>query len=76
MQRKSWMAAAVALLGFACASTRVAQSWKAPDYAGGKLQKVLVVGMTADTALRGIFEDDMVQLLSARGVGRCDEYVA
>lgn len=68
MQRRGLATTVSVLLLAGCATTRVAQSWTAPDYQGGKLKKVLVVGMTSDPAMKGVFEDGMVTLLGEQGV--------
>lgn len=53
----------------ACATTpRVSNSWRANDYAGPALTKLLVVGVGVDGASRRSFEDTLVQQLQANGV--------
>lgn len=55
------------LLGAGCAATTMTGVWKNPDYLGGPLRKVLVIGVAENDTYRRIFEDDCSRRLRARG---------
>jgi len=73
---RSWLAAAAltALLLGGCASTSLVNQWKAPDYTGGPMRKVLVVGVTKQPSLRRVFEDEFAARLEAAGVNAVPSY--
>lgn len=50
-----------------CASTSLDNTWRDPQYAGGPLHKILVVGVSNQSASRRIFEDTFSQELIQRG---------
>ena len=62
-----------ALLG-ACASTSLVNQWKAPDYSGGPMRKVMVVGVAKEPSVRRVFEDEFVAKLKAAGVEGVPSY--
>ncbi|HUL91593.1 MAG TPA: hypothetical protein VLV56_04520 [Burkholderiales bacterium] len=69
------VAAPVALLVAACATTTLDGSWTHPEFAGKRLQgPVLVVGVARDDTVRRIYEDEMVARLGARGVKALRSY--
>ena len=52
----------------ACASTTLDNSWKDPQYSGGPVGKVLVVGISNQASVRRTFEDTFSQALTQAGV--------
>jgi hypothetical protein len=71
-----WLAAAaltLLLLG-GCASTSLVNQWKAPDYTGGAMRKVMVVGVTQQPSVRRVFEDEFATRLKAAGVEAVPSY--
>jgi len=57
--------AAVCLAG--CAASSVKHSWKAPNYQGGPVQKVAVIGVEERGLVRQGFENRLVRDLRAQG---------
>lgn len=51
-----------------CKSTKLVASVKSPTYAGQHFQRVLVIGMSNDPAVRSDFEDAMANALKREGV--------
>jgi len=51
-----------------CKSTKLVASVKSPTYAGQRFQRVLVIGMSNDPAIRDDFEDAMANALKREGV--------
>lgn len=66
MKRALWLCGAVLWLA-GCASPFTGV-WQDPDWKGQPLQRVLVVGKTADASSRRIFEDELTAQLEAIGV--------
>jgi hypothetical protein len=62
-----------ALLG-GCASTSLVNQWKSPDYAGGPMRKIMVVGVAKQPSVRRVFEDEFVTKLKAAGVEGIPSY--
>jgi len=60
--------AGAALLLAACQSTSIKSAWYDTNYKGGTLGKVVVVASDGTTADSRVFEDIMVQKLTAAGV--------
>jgi hypothetical protein len=52
----------------ACASTSLDNTWKDPQYGGGPVSKVLVVGISNQASARRAFEDTFAQALTQQGV--------
>lgn len=52
----------------ACASAQLTNSWRAPEFAGPPISKVLVLGLSTSDATRRIFEDSFARALDAVGV--------
>ena len=72
---KRLMAIVLVLALSACATnTRITNSWRDADYAGGRFQRVLVMGFGEDGANRRIFEDQFVRTLQAAGVTAIASY--
>ncbi|WP_222846699.1 hypothetical protein [Chitinolyticbacter meiyuanensis] len=61
----SMLAAMLLLAG--CASTRVTNHWRDPQFAGPPPQRVLVVGISESESGRRVFEDSFVNTLLAAG---------
>ena len=78
MKRKwaifSIMAAVCWLVTTSCATTTLNAVWKDPNYQGGKLEKVLVVGVSKNSTRRRLFEDEFVAQLKARGTDAAASY--
>lgn len=51
-----------------CSSTSMISHWRDPSYAGGKLQKVMVIGVAANPAGRRMFEDTFSSSLNKRKI--------
>lgn len=65
--------ALVAVLS-ACASTSLDNTWKDPQYSGGPVSKVLVVGVSTQESVRRTFEDTFAQALTQQGVQAVASY--
>jgi len=77
--RRNWtvfsiLAAVCWLLTVSCATTTLNAVWKDPNYQGGKLEKVLVVGVSKSPTQRRLFEDAFVAQLRARGTDAAASY--
>lgn len=64
----SALLSALALLVAACASTRITAAWIDPAYQGPPFRRILVVGVTPESAVRRVFEDEFVRALQGAGV--------
>jgi hypothetical protein len=58
----------------ACASTSLVNQWKSPEYPGGAMRKVMVVGVTKQPSVRRVFEDEFANQLRAAGVEAIASY--
>lgn len=56
------------LIACATAPTTISDSWRAPDYARGKLKKALVVVMADRAGNRYLFENNLVEMFQSNGV--------
>lgn len=79
MKNKTWvpsLAAAAALLSFACATTTFQSTWKAPDARPLRLngQKVAGVFVSRNPSVRRRAEDAMAREISARGARGVPSY--
>ena len=70
---RAMLAVAALVLG-SCASTELTNSWRSPDYKGGTLKKIFVVGVSKQAAQRRTFEDEFVKQLKASGVDAIPSY--
>lgn len=73
---RTFLLAWVALLALAaagCASTSLVNQWESPD-AHTALRKVLVVGVTKQSSIRRVFEDEFAGQLRAAGVEAVPSY--
>jgi hypothetical protein len=73
---KPWLMCLTVLLSFlpACASTDLTNNWKNPEYAGGPVTNVLIVGIVDHAGVRRAFEDTFAQALAKRGVQAIASY--
>ncbi|MBL4664055.1 MAG: hypothetical protein JKY22_11010 [Flavobacteriaceae bacterium] len=58
----------ILLLITSCTSSKLVNEWKSPDAYNFEANKVLVVGITADTELRRTFESKVTEALEKKGV--------
>src|SRR6185436_611763 len=63
----------VLLLG-ACATTKLQEQWRDPDYRAAAGQKVMVVAVTGRDDRRRVFEDTFVSKLREEGVDAVPSY--
>jgi hypothetical protein len=64
----------LALLATGCSPTVLAGSWRDPQYAGGPIRKVLVVGVSEQDLVRRLFEDEFARQLREEGVTAAASY--
>lgn len=57
-----------------CSSTRMIDSWKSSDYANYQPKKVLVVGITDNLAARKLFEQNLKNEFTRRGIEAVESY--
>ena len=57
-----------------CASTTLDNTWKDPQYRGGPVSKILVVGISTKTSVRRDFEETFAQALTEKGVPAVASY--
>jgi len=62
------------LLLISCSATTMSAVWKDPNYQGGELKKVLVVGVAKDDVIRRLFEDEFTRQLKAHGTDAYPSY--
>ena len=78
MKRRNWifdlMVALCLLVATSCSTTTLTASWKDPDYQGGKLEKILIIGIAKDEIIRRMFEDEFTSRLKARGTVASPSY--
>jgi len=58
-----------------CGSTSMVSHWRDPGYTGGKLQKVLVLGVSPNPAGRRQFEDSFGNVLGRQKIQAVSSYV-
>lgn len=58
----------VSVLLASCASTRFTSAWHDREYTGPALKKIVVVGISEETAARRVFEDNFAKALNEAGV--------
>ena len=66
--------AALLLVGAGCASTTLTSVWRDHSYTGGPLRSVLVMGISEETGIRRIFEDEFSARLKGVGVVAIPSY--
>jgi hypothetical protein len=78
MQKKrkliSVTAALCLLVGASCSLTNLNAVWMDPQYQGGKLKNVLVIGGSTNQVVRRIFEDEFTARLKTRGTNAIPSY--
>jgi hypothetical protein len=78
MQKKvkpiSVVAALYLLVVASCSLTNLNAVWKEPQYQGGKIQNVLVIGGSTNQVVRRIFEDEFTARLKTRGTNAIPSY--
>ena len=77
IDRRGWIFSVVAacvLTVAGCGSTQIQSSWKDAGYSAAPLQRVLVVGIADEAAVRKIFEDTFTEQLRAMGVSAEPSY--
>ena len=57
-----------------CASTRIVNEWRNPDYVSPRFSRILVLGVSKQSTTRRIFEDAFVVSLRAAGVDAVASY--
>lgn len=57
-----------------CSSTTIGGSWKDPQYRGGTLEKVLVIGIAKQELMKRMYEDGFVAALQQRGISASPGY--
>ena len=68
LAKGGWLIGLVALLISGCASTSLTSEWRDPDYSGPAIDRVLVVGVSAQPGPRRIFEDEFAAALKSAGI--------
>lgn len=66
--------AACALVAGGCASTKLTSVWHDPSYTGTVFSRVLVMGVSQETGIRRIFEDEFAAKLKSVGVVATPSY--
>lgn len=78
MRKKGKLISAIAafclLVAASCSLTNLNAVWKDPQYQGGKLKNVLVVGGSTNQIVRRIFEDEFTARLKSRGTHAIPSY--
>lgn len=64
----------LALCAVGCSPTVLAGSWRDPQYTGGPIRKVLVVGVSELDLVRRLFEDEFARQLRDEGVTAATSY--
>ena len=62
------------LLTAFCSTTTMEYVWKDPNYQGGKLNKVLIIGVAREQANRILFENQFVEALQTHGTDAIASY--
>ena len=66
----------LAVMGMAsCASTQLVNQWSNPAYKASSFKKIMVIGVTKQSAIRRNFEDEFVVQLKAAGVNATPSYL-
>ena len=67
-------AAFCVLVAASCSLTNLNAVWKDPQYQGGKLKNVLVIGASTNQVVRRIFEDELTARFKSRGTNAIPSY--
>lgn len=51
-----------------CATSELTNTWKDPQYRGGPVKRIMVVGISNQASVRRTFEDTFAEILNANGV--------
>lgn len=62
------------LIAASCSLTNLNAVWKDPQYQGGKLENILVVGESSNQVVRRIFEDEFTANFKKRGTNAIPSY--
>ncbi len=62
------------IFAISCSLTNLNAVWKDPQYQGGKLKNVLVIGGSTNQVIRRIFEDEFTARLKAHGTNAIPSY--
>jgi hypothetical protein len=65
---------AAMLMLTACAATQIINQWSNPNYTAGSFKKIIVIGVSKQTSIRRIFEDEFVAQLKAIGIDAVPGY--
>ena len=57
-----------------CATTELTNTWKDPQYHGGPVTKIMVVGISNQAGVRRTFEDTFAEILRANGAEAVPSY--
>jgi hypothetical protein len=57
-----------------CASSKIVNEWREPDYIPPSFKKIVVLGISKDAVLRRSFEDEFVAQLKANGIESVPSY--
>jgi len=57
-----------------CSSTTMIAQWSDPSYTGGKMQKVLLMGVSPNPSGRRVFEDSFANVLAKRKIQTVSSY--
>jgi hypothetical protein len=68
------MASVGLLMTASCSLTNLNAVWKDPQYQGGKLQNILVIGGTTNQIVRRITEDEFTARFKSRGTNAIPSY--
>jgi len=74
LEKLSAMALTLCCLCLACSPAVLTGSWRDPEYRGGPIKKVLVVGLSSSDLIQRMLEDEFVSQLGASGVQATASY--
>ena len=72
--RIPFVAAALLIALWGCATTELTNTWKDPQYHDGPVKKIMVVGISNQASVRRTFEDTLAETLKANGVEAVPSY--
>ncbi len=70
----SMPAAACLLLLVSCSTSTMKTVWQDKNYQGGKLKKILIIGVAKNPTIRRVFEDEFAEQLQAQGADAVTSY--
>jgi hypothetical protein len=59
-----------------CATTELTNTWKDPQYRGGPVKKIVVVGISNQASVRRTFEDEFAKILKTNGIEAVPSHTA